>query len=103
MAKAKKTRIKAKVKKGITTVRALANHPMLSYLEAERAKKEVNFITYLYAKVNGKIVFEVSTSQFLSKDPYLKFQFKGAEKGDKIEITWVDLKGTTQTSSAKIR
>ncbi|MBU3015469.1 thiosulfate oxidation carrier complex protein SoxZ [Poseidonibacter lekithochrous] len=100
---AKKTRIKAKLKKGIVTVKALASHAMLSYQEAEKAKKEVNFITYMVAKVNDKIVYEVSTSQFLSKNPYMKFQFKGAEKGDKIEITWTDLKGETQTSSAKIK
>ncbi|WP_122894055.1 thiosulfate oxidation carrier complex protein SoxZ [Arcobacter peruensis] len=100
---AKKTRIKAKLKKGIVTVKALASHAMLSYQEAEKAKKEVNFITYLTAKVNDKIVFEVSTSQFLSKNPYLKFQFKGAEKGEKVVITWTDLKGETQTSSAKIK
>ena len=28
---------------------------MLSYQEAERAKKEANFITYLVAKVGGKL------------------------------------------------
>jgi sulfur-oxidizing protein SoxZ len=100
---AKKTRIKAKLKKGIVTVKALASHAMLSYQEAERAKKEVNFITYIVAKVNGKIVYEVSSSQFLSKNPYMKFQFRGAEKGDKIELTWTDLKGVTQVSSAKIK
>lgn len=100
---AKKTRIKAKLKKGIVTVKALATHAMLSYQEAAKAKKEVNFITYLTATVNDKIVFEVSTSQFLSKNPYLKFQFKGAEKGDKVVITWTDLKGETQTSSGKIK
>jgi len=100
---AKKTRIKAKLKKGIVTVKALASHAMLSYQEAERAKKEANFITYMVAKVNDKIVYEVSTSQFLSKNPYMKFQFRGAEKGDKIEITWTDLKGETQVSSAKIK
>lgn len=104
---AKKTRIKAKLKKGIVTVKAMANHSMLSYQEAERAKKEANFITYLTAKVNDKIVYEVSTSQFLSKNPYMKFAFKadtvGANKGDKIVITWVDLKGETQTSKAKIK
>ncbi|MAD40908.1 MAG: hypothetical protein CL623_00745 [Arcobacter sp.] len=33
----------------------------------------------------------------------MKFQFRGAEKGDKIEITWTDLKGETQVSSAKIK
>ena len=64
-----KTRIKAKLKKGVVTVKALAKHDMLSYQEAERAKKEANFITYVVAKVNGNIVYEVSTSQFLSKKP----------------------------------
>jgi len=99
---AKKTRIKAKEKKGIVTVKALANHPMLSYQEAERAKKEVNFITYMVAKVNGKIVWELSSSQFLSKNPYVKFEFPG-KSGDELEFTWVDLKGTTQTDTTKIR
>lgn len=104
---AKKTRIKAKLKKGIVTVKAMANHAMLSYAEAKKAKKEVNFITYMTASVNGKLVYEVSTSQFLSKNPYIKFQFVaeaiGAKKGDKVEVTWKDLKGTTQTSTGKIK
>jgi len=100
---AKKTRIKAKLKKGIVTVKALANHEMLSYREAKSKKKDVNFITYMTAKVNDKIVYEVSTSQFLSKNPYIKFKFKGAQKGDKVVITWNDLKGTTQESTGKIK
>jgi len=102
-----KTRIKAKLKKGIVTVKALAKHPMLSYVEAKNAKKEANFITYVVAKVNGKIVYEVSTSQFLSKNPYMKFSFNadavGAKKGDKVEFNWVDLKGNTQSDSKKIK
>ncbi|RXJ84024.1 thiosulfate oxidation carrier complex protein SoxZ [Arcobacter sp. CECT 8985] len=98
-----KTRIKAKLRNGVVRVKTLSKHPMLSYVEAERAKKEANFITYFVAEVNGKVVFEVSTSQFLSKDPYIKFAFTGAQKGDKITITWVDLKGTKVVSNAKIR
>ncbi len=97
------TKIKAKIKKGVVEVKALASHPMLSYQEAERAKKEVNFITYMIAKVNGKVVYEASTSQFLSKDPYMKFSFKGANAGDTVEITWKDLKGTTDISTATIK
>ena len=97
------TKIKAKLKKGVVEVKALASHPMLSYQEAERAKKEVNFITYMVAKANGKIVYEASTSQFLSKDPYMKFSFTGANAGDEIEITWKDLKGNTDTSTTKIK
>lgn len=97
------TRIKAKLKKGIVEVKALASHPMLSYQEAERSKKEANFITYVVGKVNGKIVYEASTSQFLSKDPYIKFSFKGGAVGDVVEITWKDLKGTTDVSTEKIK
>jgi len=104
---AKKTRIKAKLKKGVVTVKALASHAMMSYMEAKNAKKEANFITYVTAKVNGTLVYEVSTSQFLSKNPYMKFMFNaeavGANKGDKIEVTWRDLKGETQTSTGKIK
>ena len=76
---------------------------MLSYQEAERAKKEANFITYLVAKVGGKVVYEVSSSQFLSKDPYFKFSFTGAKAGDDIEITWKDLKGNSDTIVEKIK
>ncbi|RXJ97541.1 MULTISPECIES: thiosulfate oxidation carrier complex protein SoxZ [Arcobacteraceae] len=104
---AKKTRIKAKLKKGVVTVKALANHENLSYQEAERAKKEANFITYVVAKVNDKIVYEVSTSQFLSKNPYMKFSFNadavGVKKGDELVFTWVDLKGNTRKDSKKIK
>ena len=97
------TKIKAKLKDGIVEVKALATHPMLSYQEAERAKKEVNFITYVIAKVGDKVVFEASTSQFLSKDPYIKFSFKGANVGDTIELTWKDLKGNTDVSTEAIK
>ena len=97
------TKIKAKLKDGIVEVKALATHPMLSYQEAERAKKEANFITYVIAKVGDKVVYEASTSQFLSKDPYMKSSFKGAAVGDTIELTWKDLKGNTDTSSEKIK
>jgi len=109
MAKPQKTRIKAKLKKGVVTVKAMAKHAMLSYQEAERATKKsgkevkANFITYMVGKVNGRIVFEMSASQFLSKNPYIKFQFAGAEKGDKLELTWNDLLGNTQTSTGKIK
>lgn len=95
-------RIKAKEKKGIVTVKAMAKHPMLSYQEAERAKKKANFITHIVGTVNGETVFEASTSQFLSKNPYLKFAFKG-KKGDELVMKWVDFLGKSETSKKKIK
>ncbi len=96
-------RIRAKSKNGITTVKVMMKHPMLSYREAKKKGKEANFITYVTAKVENDKVLDVSTSQFLSKNPYMKFKFKGDAKGKEIEITWVDLKGNTKTGKAKIK
>lgn len=98
-----KTRIKAKEKKGVVEVKALAKHPMRSFVEAKLQKKEAHFITYITAKVGDDLVYEASTSQFLSKDPYFKFSFTGHKKGDEIEVTWVDNKGETRTDKAKIK
>jgi sulfur-oxidizing protein SoxZ len=97
-----KMRIKAKEKKGIVTVKAMAKHLMTSYAEAKKKHKKANFITNIVAKVDGKIVYELSSSQFLSKNPYFKFKFSGS-KGGKVEVTWTDLSGKSQTGTAKIK
>jgi sulfur-oxidizing protein SoxZ len=99
-------KVKAKIKNDIVQVKAMAKHPMMTYDQA--AKKtgnsdDANFITHISASVNGRIIYEVSTSQFLSKNPIFKFQFRGASKGDKLKMTWVDRKGNTKTSTAKIK
>jgi len=96
-------RIKAKEKNGITTAKVMAKHPMMSYNEAEKKGKKANFITYVIAKVGDEVVYEASTSQFLSKNPYLKFMFKGDNKGKELVITWTDLSGKTKTGKKKIK
>lgn len=96
-------KIKAKLKGDIVNVKVLAKHEMLTYDTAKKKGLKANFITRITATVNGKIVFEASTSQFLSKNPIIKFKFKGAAKGDKIEMTWVDLLGNTETSKSKVK
>ncbi|OQX73700.1 MAG: thiosulfate oxidation carrier complex protein SoxZ [Campylobacteraceae bacterium 4484_4] len=96
-------KVKAKEKNGIVKVKAMFKHDMLTYDQAKRKGKEANFITHITAKANGKVVFDMSTSQFLSKNPLIKFKFKGAKKGDKMEISWVDLKGNTKSKTVKIK
>jgi len=99
-------KIKAKLKGDIVKVKALAKHEMSTYNQAEKKtgdRNNANFITHISATVNGKVIFDASTSQFLSKNPIFKFQFKGGAKGDKIEMTWVDKKGNTKTDSSKIK
>ena len=96
-------KIKAKAKKGITEVKAMAKHPMLSYDEAKRKKTEANFITHMVATVGGATVFEMSSSQFLSANPYIKFSFHGGAAGEEITVKWVDLLGKSKTTTKKIK
>lgn len=95
--------IKAKLKDGIVSVKAMAKHPMLTYDTAKKQGVPANFITHITGTVNGKVVLDMSTSQFLSKNPIIKFSFKGAAAGDKLVMTWVDLLGATETTEADIK
>lgn len=96
-------KIRAKLKGDVVDVKAMAKHDMLTYDQAKAKGVDANFITHITAKANGKVVYDVSTSQFWSKNPQFTFSFKGAAKGDKVEITWVDLKGNTVTESKEIK
>jgi sulfur-oxidizing protein SoxZ len=95
--------IKAKFKDGITSVKGMAKHPMITYDAAKNKGIEPNFITHITATVNNKVVLDMSTSQFLSKNPIFKFSFKGAAAGDTLVMTWVDLSGATETNNTIIK
>ncbi len=101
-------KVKAKLKGDVVKVKAMAKHAMMTYDIAEKktgSRDNANFITHWDGKSNGKTVFDASTSQFLSKNPIVKYEFKAAgfKKGDKLTMTWVDLKGNTKSKTAKIK
>ncbi|MDF1881767.1 thiosulfate oxidation carrier complex protein SoxZ [Sulfurimonas sp. MAG313] len=99
-------KIKAKIKDGVIKVKALVKHEMTTYNQAEKKtgdRNNANFITHITASVNERIIYEASTSQFLSKNPIFKFKFKGAKKGDIISMTYTDKKGNTKTDTGKIK
>ncbi len=100
---AKNMKIKAKLKGDIVSAKVLATHDMLTYDQAKAKGVEANFITHITAKVGDKVVYDVSTSQFWSKNPQFKFKFKGGKKGDELSITWTDLSGKSVTESKKIK
>lgn len=95
-------KIKAKEKDGIVKTKIQIKHKMMTYKQAIKKGVDANFITYIIAKVGEKIVYELSPSQFLSKNPVLKFKFYG-NKGEVLEIEWRDLSGEKVVESKKIK
>ena len=103
-----KIKVKAKLKKGVVKVKAMAKHEMMTYNAAKKKlgdRNKANFITHITATCNGESVLDMSTSQFLSKNPIFKFKFKGdiCKKGDKLLMTWTDKSGKTAKGKTKIK
>ncbi|MEN8304580.1 MAG: thiosulfate oxidation carrier complex protein SoxZ [Campylobacterota bacterium] len=59
-------------------------------------------MTYIVGIVEKKVVFEVSTSQYLSKNPLFKFVFKG-KRGNMLTIVYKQMDGTSFMASKKIK
>jgi len=98
-----KMKIKAKEKDGLVKVKAMFTSLMADTEEAEKKKVEVEYIKYIIGKVNGKVVFEATTSGFMSENPLMKFAFTGAKKGDELEFTTTDNNGKVETGKKKIK
>jgi len=87
-----------------TQVQALISHPMDSGFVKD-SKGEIipaHHIDVVEFEHAGKVVFTCLWGPAVSKDPYVKFSFKGAKKGDDLKVSWVDNKGQTDSSVAKI-
>ena len=97
-------RVRATANGDTTEVQALIQHPMDSGFVKDAQGQIIppHFIQQLTFEHNGKTVFLADWGPAVSKDPYVKFSFKGANKGDDLKISWVDNKGATDATTAKI-
>jgi sulfur-oxidizing protein SoxZ len=99
-------RIRAKVKDGITEVKALINHPMETGQRKDRKTGELvpaHFIEELTCEYNGKTVMRAKWSGGVSKDPYLALMFKGGAVGETITVSWRDNKGESDKQDVTIQ
>lgn len=99
-------KIRAKEKDGVTQVKALMKHPMETGTRKDRKTGELipaHYIQEVTANYNGKTVMKANWGPAVSKNPYVSFKFKGAKKGDKIKINWVDNKGESASEEAVIK
>ncbi|MCP3869400.1 MAG: thiosulfate oxidation carrier complex protein SoxZ [Gammaproteobacteria bacterium] len=101
----KSIKIRAKVKDDVVTVKALMTHPMETGARKDKSGELIpaHFIQEVTCEYGEKKVVEAQWSGGVSKNPYLSFKFKGASKGDKLTLSWVDNKGNSDTTEAEIR
>jgi sulfur-oxidizing protein SoxZ len=101
----KKIRIRAKMKGAVAEIKSLMSHPMETGLRKDKKtgkKIPAHYITEVTCTHKGKTVLVANWGPAISKNPYLSFEFKGAAKGDKVNISWVDNKGEKASADATI-
>jgi sulfur-oxidizing protein SoxZ len=97
-------KMRAALGAGFTDVRVLMSHPMETGQRKDASGKIIplHFIQNITVKVNGKTVIEGQVSQAVSRNPVFSFRVKGGQKGDKIEVSWLDNKGVTNKTEAAV-
>jgi sulfur-oxidizing protein SoxZ len=99
-------KVRAKLKGDVTEVKALMSHPMETGLRKDKKTGEVipaHFIQEVVCKWGDKQVVNALWSGGVSKNPYIAFKFKGAAKGDSIELAWTDNKGEGDSATVEIK
>ena len=98
-------RVRATVNGDTTEVQSLIQHPMDSGFVKDAKGNLIppHHIEVVDFQHDGKTVFTAFWGPAVSKDPYVKFSFKGGKKGDDIKISWVDNKGASDSLTAKIQ
>jgi len=103
---AKSIKVRAKAKKGVATIKCLISHPMETGLRKDKKsgrKIPAEFIQEVTCEHSGKTVLQGLWSAALSKNPFMSFKFDGAKSGDSIKVSWVDNKGNSDSTEAKIK
>jgi len=97
-------KMRATLAQGVTEIRVLMTHPMETGQRKDPEGKLVpmHFIQNLTVKVNGKPVIEAQTSQAVSRNPVFSFRLKGGAKGDKIEVSWLDNHGESNSTETAV-
>jgi sulfur-oxidizing protein SoxZ len=97
-------KMRATLGQGFTDVRVLMNHPMETgqRKDAEGKLVPMHFIQNLTVKVNGRTVVDAQVSQAVSRNPVFSFRLKAGAKGDKIEVSWLDNHGESNSTEAAV-
>ena len=97
-------KMRATANGGVTEIRVLMTHPMETGQRKDQDGKIVpsHFIQNIAVKMNGQTVVDSQISQAISRNPVFTFRLKGGSKGDRIEVSWLDNKGETNSTEAAV-
>ena len=97
-------KMRATAQGGVTEIRVLMAHPMETGQRKGSDGKLVptHFIQNVTVRMNGKTVVEGQISQAVSRNPVFSFRVKGGNKGDKVEVSWLDNEGETNKTEATV-
>ncbi len=102
----KKVKIRASLKDGVTTVKALMTHPMETGARKDKDTGELvpaEFIQEVIVMHNDTVVLNANWGTGISKNPYLSFKIKGGAAGDTIKLEWKDNLGATGSGETQIK
>jgi sulfur-oxidizing protein SoxZ len=98
-------RMRIKLEGDVADVRVLIGHPMETGLRKDPKTGELvplHFIKLLTATHNGRPVIEAQWSQAMSRNPYVQFRVRGAKPDDEIGISWIDNRGESNSTTARV-
>lgn len=97
-------KMRATANGGVTDIRVLMTHPMETGQRKDADGKLVpmHFIQNVTVKLNGKVVVDSQISQGVSRNPVFTFRVKGGAKGDRIEVSWLDNMGETNSTETAV-
>jgi len=97
-------RIRATARDGSVNVKILMGHEMETgqRKDASGALVPAHYIQRVTATHQGRTVLSAQWGPAVAKNPFLEFNFKGGQKGDKLTVTWTDNKAETRTDEATI-
>jgi sulfur-oxidizing protein SoxZ len=97
-------RIRAVLINGVVEVKLMVKHVMETGLRKDESGKVIpaHYIETLVARCNDKVVLDAQLGMAVSQNPYIAFNFKGAAKGDRMEVSWRDNLGDTRSDETLV-
>jgi sulfur-oxidizing protein SoxZ len=98
-------KVKVKLNGDVAEVKSLMMHPMETGARKDPdtgATIPAHHIKELTFTNNGRAVMVVHCSTAVARDPYFAFSFSGAATGDKLQVSWVDNLGESDSTETVI-